>query len=56
MKTWRFIKREVLFAEELTDRELLILALKYTVAAPFLIILTWMMFGAGYALQGILPW
>jgi len=56
MSTWRWIKREVLFAEELTDKELMILALKYTVAAPFLIILTWMMFGAGYVLQGILPW
>jgi len=51
MRLWRTIKREILFAEELTDWELLILTLKYTVALPVLIILTWLMFGAAYALQ-----
>jgi hypothetical protein len=56
MNTWRWIKKEILFAEELTDKELAILMLQCLAAVPVVIIFTWLMFGAGYALQGSWPW
>lgn len=51
MRLWRTIKREILFAEEMTDRELFKLFLMCLAAVPIVVVFTWLMFGAAYALQ-----
>ena len=49
---WNWIKKEVLFAEELTNKELLTLTLKYIIAIPFIIAGTWLLFATLHALTG----
>ena len=47
--TWSWIKREVLFAEKMTDKELFKLTIQYVVSFPFVIAFIWMIFAIGYA-------
>jgi len=51
MRIWKTIKRDILFAEEMTDKELFKLLLMCAAATPIVIVFTWLMFGAAYALQ-----
>lgn len=51
--TWNWIKKEVFFAEELTNKEFLILTLKHVIAVPFIIAGTWLLFATLHALTGV---
>ena len=50
---WNWIKREVLFAEELTNWELFVTFTKVVIAIPFIIAGTWLLFATLYALTGV---
>lgn len=46
---WNWIKREVLFAEDISEKELIKISLGALLAVPMLIAITWMIFAIGYA-------
>ncbi|HCW73915.1 MAG TPA: hypothetical protein DHM90_09095 [Clostridiaceae bacterium] len=54
--TWNWIKREIFFAEEMSNKEFLQMIAACAVMVPVVIVFVWLIFAAGYALQGSWPW
>lgn len=53
MRIWKAIKREILFAEEMSDKDLFLLFVMCAAATPLVVVLTWLLFAAGHLIQGI---
>jgi len=51
--TWNWVKREIFFAEEMTNAEFFSLLFWCAVAIPFVVGITWLVFAVGYAFQGM---
>lgn len=50
---WNWIKREIFFAEEMSNKEFWQMMLACAVMVPVFIAFVWLIFAGGYALQGV---
>ena len=53
MRIWKTLKREILFAEEMSDKDLFLLFVMCAAATPLVVVLTWLLFALGNLIQGI---